>query len=380
MDQFFLIFNKGFVIISFQMLIWHGAITLDFKSEIHPLRGNFLYGQARNIIVNSDSDYHTDRIEEQLAYEPAKLSAQPIVIYHPEGTAITPLGFAEFERKQCRVRNCFLTTLERHKKNAQVVFFSPTSLVSLEYRRPRGQLWIMRLLESPENTDSLKAYNGKINYTASYRWDSDIVTPYLRWNASSKDVQNSSFAHLDYAKGNVQIRTFFFSFRILRRNFSGLELIIVDIYGDCGDRRIGKREGARMLKSDYKFYLSFENSNCRDYVTEKFFENALSNDVIPIVMGPSRQFYERIAPPHSFIHVDDFDGPKNLANYLYEIDRNDALFNSYFKWKGMGTLMDSNFWCRLCAIVQHPPPKIYQDIDSWWHKKDDCTSNRLRTV
>ena len=30
-----------------------------------------------------------------------------------------------------------------------------------------------------------------------------------------------------------------------------------------------------MLDSDYKFYLAFENSNCQDYITEKFFVNGL---------------------------------------------------------------------------------------------------------
>ncbi len=30
-----------------------------------------------------------------------------------------------------------------------------------------------------------------------------------------------------------------------------------------------------LLKRNYKFYLAFENSNCLDYITEKFWLNAL---------------------------------------------------------------------------------------------------------
>ncbi len=33
----------------------------------------------------------------------------------------------------------------------------------------------------------------------------------------------------------------------------------------------------------YKFYLSFENSLCRDYVTEKFFTRA--GNILPVVRG-----------------------------------------------------------------------------------------------
>ena len=69
----------------------------------------------------------------------------------------------------------------------------------------------------------------------------------------------------------------------------------------------------------FYFYLAFENSICKDYVTEKFFRGLqvipsmhwtslekidFQAPVVPVVLGGAN--YSAIAPNHSFIHVDDF--------------------------------------------------------------------------
>ena len=50
-------------------------------------------------------------------------------------------------------------------------------------------------------------------------------------------------------------------------------------------------------------------------------------------MGARPQDYAVSAPYKSYIHVDDFDGPKELAEYLHKLDQDDQLYNEYFKWK-----------------------------------------------
>ena len=50
-------------------------------------------------------------------------------------------------------------------------------------------------------------------------------------------------------------------------------------------------------------------------------------------MGAAPEEYAKVAPPGSFIHVDDYESPAALAAYLLKVDSDDVLYNSYFKWK-----------------------------------------------
>ena len=50
-------------------------------------------------------------------------------------------------------------------------------------------------------------------------------------------------------------------------------------------------------------------------------------------MGARPEDYARSAPFKSYIHVDDFESPKELAEYLHKLDEDDDLYNEYFKWK-----------------------------------------------
>ena len=115
--------------------------------------------------------------------------------------------------------------------------------------------------------------------------------------------------------------------------------------------RSNDRHCDSLLRDDYRFYLSFENSNCRDYITEKFFHNALQsvalshinsqyfsrrNRVVPIVMGAPKSDVTRVAPPHSFIHIDDFASPRELGAYLKYLSINTTAYKEYFAWATSG--------------------------------------------
>jgi hypothetical protein len=90
-------------------------------------------------------------------------------------------------------------------------------------------------------------------------------------------------------------------------------------------------------------------------------------------MGAHPDDYKRAAPPHSFIHVDDFDSPKALAEYLHKLDQNDDLYNEYFRWKGTGQFVNTLFWCRLCAMAWDDTKVThYKDVNNWWRGDGVC--------
>ncbi len=155
------------------------------------------------------------------------------------------------------------------------------------------------------------------------------------------------------------------------------KFIQVDVYGKCGTMTMDcmPRYSPRCEKllTTYKFYLALENSICPDYVTEKFYK-ALMNDVVPIVYGGAD--YTEYAPPHSFINIADFKSPKDLAEYLTLLDKNDALYNAYFQWKKHYKVIRKPMkgWCDLCAKLNEPIQvmKSYKNVEEWWVHKLPC--------
>ena len=83
----------------------------------------------------------------------------------------------------------------------------------------------------------------------------------------------------------------------------------------------------------YKFYLSFENANCFDYISEKFFTALKTEEVIPIALGgASTNEYTTSAPPRSYIHVNEYPTVEALAKQLEYLSQNQTAYKEYFWW------------------------------------------------
>ena len=74
----------------------------------------------------------------------------------------------------------------------------------------------------------------------------------------------------------------------------------VDVFGRAAGQPLCASCLLRAV-AGYRFYLSFENSEHRDYITEKFWRNALLAGAVPVVLGPPRAAYEAVAPPDAFL-------------------------------------------------------------------------------
>jgi len=249
------------------------------------------------------------------------------------------------------------------------------------------------------NKTEVNLYVNYFNWSMTYRYDSDVHLFYgsfkpkqgrdsslsstnatiLKRNATTAAVANESIVAWMASHCPTDSRREDYA-RQLKR------YIGVDAYGGCGNLRCAKDSRANgspercydMIESKYKFYLSFENSICTAYVTEKFFQ-IMTRNVVPIVYGGAD--YSRIAPPHSYIDARQFEDPKQLADYLLLLDKNDFLYNEYFAWKekyvvvsGQEDQILSGF-CNLCRKLHDDnKPKVYSQLVNQWLPENQCKS------
>lgn len=295
----------------------------------------------------------------------------------------------------CSVRNCVLSTDDSKVNESDAVLFhlhQTKGPHALPKYHPPSQTWIFFTDESPMHTFllsrryTMKDYDGLFNWSMTYRSDSDVPVPYGRTVPLTPE-EEVFFEAKDFARLKTR------GVAILGSNCGGQnhrwdyvrELqkhMMVDIYGGCGTHTCpGHFTRDCPVIGDYKFYLAFENSDCAEYITEKMWWNAYHKETVPVVMGARKSDYERLCPPNSFIHVDDFESPADLARYLSFLMNNDTAYNSFFEWKRKYKVLNEHGYfgspslhlCRMCeALNRRRSPKTYTDLSSFWNPKTDC--------
>ncbi|KAK7124182.1 hypothetical protein R3I94_018516 [Phoxinus phoxinus] len=234
--------------------------------------------------------------------------------------------------------------------------------------RPPFQKWVWMNMESPSNSGQRSNLNNLFNLTATYRQDSDIMVPYGRISVESDGKKHDEIPHKN--KLVCWIVSNWNSFHERSKYYAELtEHISIETYGHHFNRRISDQDYSDVVSS-CKFYLSFENSIHKDYITEKLY-NPLSLGTVPVVLGPPRQNYEEFIPGSAFIHVHDFNSPKELAEHLKLLDQNDDLYRQYFTWRehlvANGFCFGLEHACRACDhIRRNKNYRVVNDLNSWY--------------
>ena len=280
--------------------------------------------------------------------------------------------------------------------------------VDCVYRKP-FQLYSWWSSESPLHTNLHPSLDSYFNVTFHYRTDADVYAPYGSIHLILKELRMARDSNLDLLlekKRNDKVAAWVVSNCYLKRYLYGRALIMlglkVDTFGLCFDNReLGKGKYSKEFYdelSKYKFYLAFENSiGCKDYFTEKFWYNSLRAGVVPVVWGPKKEDILKVAPTKSFIHVDDFEHPKKLIQYLNYLASNETAYAEYLDWRTWTHSpekiesrlriekrdYDLRSFCKLCSIVQQAGKRRKLNLpmqkrvipslhEAWLGAEDNC--------
>lgn len=286
-------------------------------------------------------------------------------------------GYETFQG--CQFSNCYMTYNKSFRGIDEfdaIMFFIPTasrhSKEIVPEKRSPHQRYIFMNLETPvhfKGRQTQYVFNNFYNWTISYRFDSDIPRRHGCFRKMRTGYKVPTVNAIKKKKKNI---AWFVSDCTTPGKREDLVRKIskhmkVDIYGKCGNMTCPKKDNAcfKMLERDYKFYLSFENSHCKDYSTEKLF-GILKLNVIPIVYGGGD--YNSVAPPNSVINVENFPSVKSLVAYLQFLSSHEEEYLKYFEWKKYYRIdpYTRNTACMLCEKLNGNSQKTYEDIEKWW--------------
>nr|XP_057913374.1 alpha-(1,3)-fucosyltransferase 7-like isoform X2 [Doryrhamphus excisus] len=273
-----------------------------------------------------------------------------------------------------RIPGCRVVTERSLFSEADVVVFHNKELVikreklPMELPRPPGQRWAWLSLESPALNGDVKGLGGVFNLTVSYRRDADVSIPYGELLPRGPE---------DVVEDNLQNKTDLVCWVVSNYRLSHTRtklckelttIIPLKVYGRLTTPL--KPEELLPTLSRCYFYLAFENSLSKDYITEKLWRNAFQSGAVPVVLGAPLQDYKDVAPPHSFIHVDEFASVKELAEYLHNLAGDPERYGEYLRWRTdwKAKTDDSYRWvlCQVCAQYHSfPQHKVYADLAAW---------------
>lgn len=322
---------------------------------------------------------------------PTKLVLAYTALFHekPWGWMNSTAMFNRWEGVSCPYFHCRLSFDNNDFKRADAVLFHSMDLPGriemfrIAKQKPKRQKWVYFALESPQFNHDSSWLKNLFHYTLTYRRDSDFYSPYgfsyrvtdgIKADKEINNILRSKEHFIFWASSHCDLPREKFIKKLLK-------YIKVDVFGKCasfvgtkpsGDCKLNDPK-CNNLRRKYKFLLGFENSNCRDYITEKYW-GALKLGIVPIVLGGGNYNNTELAIPGSFINVLDFKSVKDLADHLKYLDLNQRAYMKYHEWRRTYKEVTYAPWtCQLCAALNINAKKTYiRRITDFWSASRHC--------
>lgn len=291
----------------------------------------------------------------------------------------------EYLTHNCSYKNCRMTTNRQNISQKAAVIFSAQDQISQSRHisptnRPKYQIWVF-LRKEPPAIYKMKWYHNHVwrktmNWSWGYRFDSDIFYPSAMFNIRKKPL-NRNYSEIFRRKSRDAVWAVSRCPTQSRRGEYVKHLqdfgLSVDLFGKCSkDKRVvPESQLLSAINEKYKFYLSFESSFCKDYITEKFF---MYYGLDTVLLARGGLNYSKYFDKSTFIDTADFASVREVAEYLKKVGNNETLYTQYLRAKDkyVPTPKSHEFGrssCVLCQMLNsvHEYQKVYDDIESYIH-------------
>ncbi len=220
--------------------------------------------------------------------------------------------------------------------------------------------------ESPYNTLAGDSRLSRFHFRGDYRLDADISLNYFQWSHPRDGFikqligqHENPFMHMFETKTGLFQPAVPFEQRYSDvapvawvasncNSKNSREQVVqqlldaglkIDSMGGClNNKKLPDDGGDNMGKnflaflSKYKFYLNFENSNCKHYYTEKL-RRSLVMGIVPILLGHPADIDFILPHKDAAIKAWEFPNAAALAQYIKQAASDPVLFNKHIAWK-----------------------------------------------
>lgn len=208
--------------------------------------------------------------------------------------------------------------------------------------KQKNHLWVFWSMEGAVHFPRFERPEIKelFDIRVTYQYSADIPIPYINFQDDTwrqEPLPKTGFIAGHFADARDQSGRYRYLLELKQH-------LDVHLYGKVFDgnrlvnsspfsKKIEDRDNNdwRSMLSKYKFTLVFEDSIATDFVTERFFESLKAGSV-PVYLGAPN--VADFAPAeNSYISVNSFSSPKELAEYLLHLNQNQELYNELLTWK-----------------------------------------------